>query len=99
MNGARKDDSESYENGTGNLNGLRSSALSNKLSRVLSVSYTDSEISDALRLLDHKNAANTPHLRRNLRLDLLKDVIESNASIIKDFGQVAEVGPPQEKMY
>ncbi|KAL8873822.1 MAG: hypothetical protein Q9174_000780 [Haloplaca sp. 1 TL-2023] len=90
MSGVPKDDPESYEDGIAGFSGLRSSALSNKLNGVLSVSYTDSEISDALRLLDHRNAINTPHLRRNLRLDLQKDVIESNASIVKDFGQVAE---------
>ncbi|KAL9029509.1 MAG: hypothetical protein Q9196_002263 [Gyalolechia fulgens] len=68
----------------------RSNALSNKLTGVLSVSYTDSEIRDALHWLDSKKVQNTPNLRRRLRLDLQRDVIDSNGSIVQDFGQVAE---------
>ncbi|KAL8658255.1 MAG: hypothetical protein Q9226_001137 [Calogaya cf. arnoldii] len=72
------------------LAGQRSVALSNKLSGVLSVSYADSEIRDALCLLDAKNVQNTPDLRRSIRSDLQKDVIECNSSIVQEFGQLAE---------
>ncbi|KAL8696085.1 MAG: hypothetical protein Q9201_007831 [Fulgogasparrea decipioides] len=82
--------SEAYEDGVGGLTTQRSSALSNKLTGVLSVSYADSEIRDALRLLDQKNVKNTPDLRRNLRSDLRKEVIDCNGIIVKEFGQVAE---------
>ena len=72
----------------------RSIALSNKLSSVLSASYADAEIRDGLRNLDQRGIQNTPEVRRNLRLDLQKEVIDRNGEIIKDFGQVAEVCLP-----
>ncbi|KAL8735571.1 MAG: hypothetical protein Q9166_000740 [cf. Caloplaca sp. 2 TL-2023] len=70
--------------------GPRSNALSKKLTGILSIPYTDSEIKDALRLLDMQNVQNSPDLRRRLHLDLQKEVIDCNSSIIKEFGQVAE---------
>ena len=69
----------------------RSNALSHKITSVLSTSYADLEIRDALRTLDERTIQNTPETRRRLRLDLQKDVIESNGEIVKDFGNVAEV--------
>ncbi|KAI4248306.1 MAG: hypothetical protein L6R42_009313, partial [Xanthoria sp. 1 TBL-2021] len=79
-----------YDEKAASVAGQRSVALSNKLSGVLSVSYADSEIRDALHLLDLKNVQNTPDLRRSIRFDLQKDVIECNSSIVQEFGQVAE---------
>ncbi|KAL9000845.1 MAG: hypothetical protein Q9169_000599 [Polycauliona sp. 2 TL-2023] len=79
-----------YDDPAASVAGQRSVALSNKLSAVLSVSYADSEIRDALRLLDLKNTQNTAGLRRSIRADLQKDVIESNSNIVQEFGQVAE---------
>ncbi len=72
----------------------RSNALSNKLSSVLSASYADSEIRDALRALDERQIRNTAETRRQIRLDFQKEVIERNGDIIKDFGHVAEVRSP-----
>ena len=69
----------------------RSNALSNKVSSILSASYVDSEIRDALKTLDGKKIVNSAETRRGLRLDVQKDVIDRNGSIIKDFGHVAEV--------
>ena len=71
----------------------RSTALSNKLSSVLSASYADSEIRDALRSLDEKEIKNTTETRRRLRLDIQKEVIQRNGAIIQEFGHVAEVRP------
>ncbi|KAL8893136.1 MAG: hypothetical protein Q9215_000142 [Flavoplaca cf. flavocitrina] len=85
-----KDYPEDYDEKTTSLAGQRSLALSNKLSGVLSVSYADPEIRDALRLLDLKNIQNTPDSRRSIRSDLQKDVMECNSSIVQEFGQVAE---------
>ncbi|KAL8722775.1 MAG: hypothetical protein Q9225_000786 [Loekoesia sp. 1 TL-2023] len=82
--------SEDYDDRSGGSLNQRNNALSNRLSGVLSVSYADSEIREALRLLDSKNVKNTPDLRRRLRLDLQREVITCNGSIVKDFGQVAE---------
>lgn len=72
----------------------RSNALSNKLSSVLSASYGDLEIRDALRTLDERQIRNTAETRRQLRLDFQKEVIERNGDIIKEFGHVAEVRSP-----
>ncbi|PGH00311.1 hypothetical protein AJ79_08242 [Helicocarpus griseus UAMH5409] len=68
----------------------RSTALSNKLNSVLSASYADTDIRDALGLLDDRGIKNTPETRRQLRLDVQKEVIESNGKIVQDFGKVAE---------
>ena len=73
----------------------RSTALSNKLSSVLSASYADSEIRDALRSLDEKEIKNTAETRRRLRLDIQKEVIQRNGIVIQEFGHVAEVRPAQ----
>ena len=70
----------------------KSNVLSNKISSVLSASYADAEIRDALRTLDEKSIRNTAETRRRLRLDIQKEVIERNGNVIKDFGRVAEVG-------
>lgn len=70
----------------------RSTALASKITSVLSASYTDSDIRDALRTLDERNIKNTAETRRRLRLDAQKEVIERNNDVIQDFGLVAEVG-------
>ena len=69
----------------------RSNALSNKLNGVLSASYADSEIRDALRTLDERRIPNSAKTRRGLRLDVQKEMIDQNGEIIKSFGHVAEV--------
>jgi hypothetical protein len=66
-------------------------ALSSRITSVLSASYADLEIRDALETLDARRVQNTAETRRQLRLDVQKEVIECNGEIIKDFGQVAEV--------
>lgn len=73
----------------------RSNAFSNKLSGVLSASYADSEIRDALRTLDEKEIRNTAETRRRLRLDIQKEVIQRNGAVVHEFGHVAEVRPVQ----
>lgn len=69
----------------------RSSALSNRLTSVLSASYADSDIRDALETLSIRGIHNTAETRRQLRLDVQKEVVECNAEIVRDFGKVAEV--------
>jgi hypothetical protein len=69
----------------------RSNPLSSKITSVLSASYADSDIRDALSLLDKRGIENNAETRRQLRLDAQKEVIESNGEIIREFGQVAEV--------
>lgn len=69
----------------------RTSALSNRLTSVLSASYADSDIRDALDTLDIRGTRNTPETRRQLRLDVQKEVINCNGEIVEDFGKVAEV--------
>lgn len=69
----------------------KSNALSNKLASVLSASYADVEIREALGTLDAKDTRNSPETRRKLRLDVQKDVLDCNGGIVKEFGHVAEV--------
>jgi hypothetical protein len=69
----------------------RSNALSSRITSVLSTSYADLDLRDALETLDARGFANTQDARRNLRLDLQQEVIQSNGEVIKDFGQVAAV--------
>ena len=71
----------------------KSNAISNKLSSILSVSYADSEIRDALHTLDEKGIRNTAETRRKLRLDAQKEVIQRNGAVVQEFGHVAEVRP------
>ncbi|PBP26153.1 hypothetical protein BUE80_DR002923 [Diplocarpon rosae] len=68
----------------------RSNPLASKVTSVLSASYADSDIRDALALLDKRCTENNAETRRQLRLDVQKEVIESNGNIIKEFGHVAE---------
>ncbi|EIT79313.1 putative oligomeric Golgi family complex subunit 6 [Aspergillus oryzae 100-8] len=68
----------------------RSSALTNRLTSVLSASYADSDIRDALETLSLRDIHNTPEVRRQLRLDVQKEVVDCNAEIVRDFGKVAE---------
>lgn len=69
----------------------RSTALSNRLTSVLSASYADSDIRDALETLDKRGIKNTAERRRQLRLDIQKEVLDCNGEIVADFGKVAEV--------
>ena len=67
-------------------------ALSARITSVLSASYADLEIRDALETLDARQIQNTAETRRQLRLDVQKEVVDCNGEIVKDFGQVAQVG-------
>ncbi|KAB8234056.1 oligomeric Golgi complex subunit 6 [Aspergillus alliaceus] len=68
----------------------RSNALTNRLTSVLSASYADSDIRDALETLSLRGIHNTPEVRRQLRLDVQQEVVDCNAEIVRDFGKVAE---------
>ena len=72
-------------------NALKTSAPSARITSVLSASYADSDVREALRTLDRQNLQNTPETRRRFRLDVQKEVIQRNGMIIQDFGHVAEV--------
>ncbi|KAL1841018.1 hypothetical protein VTJ49DRAFT_7534 [Mycothermus thermophilus] len=72
------------------LAGKAANPLSSKVVTVLSSSYTDTEFREALGLLDERGISNTAETRRRLRLDLQKEVIDSNGEIIDDFAKVAE---------
>ena len=68
----------------------RGQALSNKLNSVLSSSYADSEIREALRLYDLRYAANKD-IELDLRYEAQREVIEANARIVNDFSKVVKV--------
>jgi conserved oligomeric Golgi complex subunit 6 len=74
---------------------LRNNPLSSKVTTVLSASYADSDIRDALALLDSRGLDNNSETRRQLRLNVQKEVIDCNGDIIREFGRVAEVGCSQ----
>lgn len=77
--------------GTDGTPAKRNTALGTKLTSVLSSSYADYEIRDALRLLDERGVQNDEETRRSLKAYAQKEVIDSNAEIVDDFGHVAEV--------
>ncbi|KAK1063070.1 Golgi transport complex subunit 6 [Friedmanniomyces endolithicus] len=68
----------------------RSTALQNRITAVLSASYADLEIRDALNVLDQRALQNTVDARRNLRLDVQQELIECNGEVVQDFGKVAD---------
>ncbi|KAK0937803.1 Golgi transport complex subunit 6 [Friedmanniomyces endolithicus] len=68
----------------------RSNALQNRITAVLSASYADLEIRDALNVLDQRGLQNTADARRNLRLDVRQELIECNGEVVQDFGKVAD---------
>ncbi|KAF2796533.1 oligomeric Golgi complex subunit 6 [Melanomma pulvis-pyrius CBS 109.77] len=65
-------------------------ALSSRITSVLSASYADLEIRNALETLDSRGVQNSAETRRQIRLDVQKEVIQCNGEIVKDFGEVAE---------
>lgn len=69
----------------------RSNALSNRITSVLSASYADSDLRDALETLSLRGIHNTAETRRQLRLDVQKEVVDCNGEVVRDFGKVAEV--------
>lgn len=69
----------------------RSNALSSRLTNVLSSSYADSEIRDALRLLDSQYDDADLEREIDVKYDTQKKVIQANAGIIDDFSKVAQV--------
>lgn len=68
----------------------KSNALQNRITSVLSASYADLEIRDALAILDDRGLQNTAEARRNLRLDVQDELIQCNGEIVHDFGKVAD---------
>ena len=61
------------------------------MATVLASSYADVDFREALALLDGRVIQNSAGTRRQLRLDLQREVIESNGEVIDEFGRVAEV--------
>ncbi|KAG6017068.1 hypothetical protein E4U43_002372 [Claviceps pusilla] len=68
-----------------NLNSLPS-----KLVSVLSMPFSDSEFRETLSLFDQRNLSNDAKNRRQIRLSLQRDVMNSNGLVIDQFGRVAE---------
>ncbi|ETN46641.1 uncharacterized protein HMPREF1541_00827 [Cyphellophora europaea CBS 101466] len=65
-------------------------ALSTKLATVLSASYADSEIREALRLFDIRDVQSEYQKSQTLKSIAEKEIIDANARIVGDFGHVAE---------
>ncbi|KAJ0115924.1 hypothetical protein J7T55_004093 [Diaporthe amygdali] len=64
--------------------------FSSKVTTVLATSYADSEFRGALSLIDDRGITNSAATRRQVRLQLQKEVIDSNGNIIVEFGRVAD---------
>ncbi|PWW80573.1 hypothetical protein C7212DRAFT_308457 [Tuber magnatum] len=62
-----------------------------RLSAVLSASYSDAEIRNALQVLDSRFTENSTDSRRQLRVDVQAEVIRSNAHIVREFSKISEV--------
>lgn len=75
---------------TATLGGSKANALQNRITSVLSASYADLEIRDALAVLDERHLQVTADARRNLRLDVQDELIRCNGDIVHDFGKVAD---------
>ncbi|KAK9460039.1 oligomeric Golgi complex subunit 6, partial [Lipomyces oligophaga] len=69
--------------------GSRSNLLSLKLSEILSTSYADSSIKDALQLLGDRIEENTPELRRQFKANVEAEVIEANGQVLEQFSKIA----------
>lgn len=67
-----------------------SNPFSTKVTAVLATSYSDSEFRDALSLLDERGITNSAATRRQLRLRLQREVIDSNRDVIAEFGKVSD---------
>lgn len=65
--------------------------LASRITSILSTSYADSDIKDALDLLDKQGLKNTAAVRRQLGFNVQKEVLVSNGEIIHEFGHVARV--------
>ncbi|KAF2230396.1 oligomeric complex COG6 [Viridothelium virens] len=70
--------------------GKSGAALSNRITSVLAGSYADLEIRDALETLDQRGLINNAETRRQLRLDVQRELIQCNGEVVQDFGKVAD---------
>lgn len=69
----------------------RNNLLSNKIATVLSKSYIDPEIKNALSILECQGFNSTPSSRAGLSFEAQEQLIECNGAIVQDFGRIAEV--------
>jgi conserved oligomeric Golgi complex subunit 6 len=75
----------------GSFDAQKPTALSNKVTSILSTPLADPELGEALRIFDERSIRNAPETRRRLRLDVQKELIDCNGDIVRNFGHVAEV--------
>ncbi|KAG5363095.1 Conserved oligomeric Golgi complex subunit 6 [Yarrowia sp. B02] len=64
---------------------METTVLQNKISRLLSTSYTDGGTRDALVALDDRISDNTASIRRSLRANTEAEVIKANGEALKKF--------------
>ena len=58
------------------------------------MSFSDSEFGETLSVFDQRILFNDARKRRQIRLDLQKDVMQCNGLVLDQFGRVAEVCLP-----
>ncbi|KAF1809000.1 oligomeric complex COG6 [Eremomyces bilateralis CBS 781.70] len=67
----------------------RGSTVSSRISNILSVSYADQAIRDALQTLQSRGASDYNQVRRHFYHDVQKETIQCNAEVVQDFGKIA----------
>lgn len=67
------------------------STITSKISHLASTPYTDSEFAEGLQLLDGRDTQSTADARRQLRLNVQKEVIDTNGDVLDSFSKVAQV--------
>ena len=65
-------------------------AFSQKIASILSTSYSDASIRQALQSLDHRVVKNTGETRRHLRSNTEADVIRANGVALKEFSPLID---------
>ncbi|RPA76068.1 oligomeric complex COG6 [Ascobolus immersus RN42] len=68
---------------------MASDALQRKVSTLLSTSYTDASLAQAITILDTR-FSNSEEARKRLQQDVQKDLIESDGQIILEFSKIAD---------
>lgn len=68
-----------------------SNPLLSRVTEVLSTSYADAEFRQTLQLVDERQVHSDSKARRGLKLALHRELLEQNASILREFGKVVEV--------
>lgn len=71
--------------------GSTSNPLSQKLSRVLLISFVDSDLAAAITILDDRGFTNDEPSRKGLGAAINMECVQSNKPVLIDYKKIAEV--------